>query len=269
MKELSIDDIKKIELDILSEFHAICVKNNMRYSLGGGSLLGAVRHKGFIPWDDDVDVMMPRPDYERFLRYCRKNKTLFSLKSIHNNKKYIKLFAKADMPNTKIDNGMKTTVYGINIDVFPLDGLGNSYSEAVKQFNKTSFERELLVASAWKKYSRSKNQPLYIEPLRLVLFLLSRFINPYKLALKIDRKCQSVNFDESEYAACICGSYRLKEIVKKKELSEYKLMDFEDRKFYGISDYDNYLTKHYGDYMKLPPKDKQVTRHDFKAYLID
>ena len=79
MKEISLDELKKIEFEILVEIDKICREQNIRYSLCGGTLLGAIRHGGFIPWDDDIDIFMPRPDYNRFLEYCIQNSTTFSL----------------------------------------------------------------------------------------------------------------------------------------------------------------------------------------------
>ena len=77
--EINLEQLKKLEVELLSEVHKICLQENLRYSLGGGTLLGAVRHKGFIPWDDDIDIMMPRPDYEAFLSYCETHDVLFAV----------------------------------------------------------------------------------------------------------------------------------------------------------------------------------------------
>ena len=116
MEELSLREVQKIELELLLKFDSICQKNHMRYSLGGGSLLGAIRHKGFIPWDDDIDVMMPRPDYERFLQYCQENEVGFNLLTYNTVKGYHGLFAKIWDPKTIIrDDVMAMTVeIGVN-----------------------------------------------------------------------------------------------------------------------------------------------------------
>ena len=269
MKELDLKDIQQMELKLLLSFDEICQKENLRYSLGGGSLLGAVRHKGFIPWDDDIDVMMPRPDYDRFLCYCEENETPFRMIGYENEKGYNGLFAKLSDPSTTIIDSVNTVDYeiGVNIDVFPLEGLGGSEKEALKIFRKTSFDREVLNATAWKKYFRSKTHSILLEPVRLAMFILSRFARPKKLLAKIDRENRNHSFEESEYAGCVCGSYREQEIMPTKTFKEYTSLEFEGVNLKAIADYDAYLTKHYGDYMKLPPEEKRQTHHTYKAFL--
>lgn len=268
-REISLDELKKIELNLLVEFDKICRKEGLRYSLGGGTLLGAIRHKGFIPWDDDIDVMMPRSDYNKFFDYCKNNITPFQSCCYENDKDYISLFGKLFAKDTIIEESLNaSTSRGIFIDVFPLDGLANTYPNAVKQFNKTSFYRELMVAKMWNTFARSKTHAWYYEPVRFALFLLSRPLNAKKMLRKIDKINCSIDFENSKYAACVCGSYRLKEIVETSDLLEYIYVPFEQYQFPIIKGYDNYLKKHYGDdYMSLPPIEKRGSRHKVKAYV--
>ncbi len=270
MKELTFQELKSIEYNLLQSFDAICSEKGYRYSLGGGTLLGAIRHKGFIPWDDDIDVMMPRPDYDCFIKYCEDNTIPFVLECHEYNPSYKNLFSKIIAKNTfLIDSSIttKATKMGVHIDVFPIDGLGNSYKNAIKQFEKTTFKRELLNAATWEKYFRSKTHPWYYEPLRLSLYLLSRFQNAKNLMDSIDVINREVSFDESKFAGCVSGVYRKKEIMETSVFQNYIDVQFEGGYFKAIRDYDAYLQKHYGDYMKLPPKEKRVTHHTFKAYI--
>lgn len=270
MKELSLKEIQDIELDLLLEYASVCEKEGLRYSLGGGSLLGAVRHKGFIPWDDDVDVMMPRPDYERFLDHCRSHSSGldFRLITYDSDKGYNGLFAKIWDPSTIIEDDVMGMDYetGVNIDIFPIDGLGNSETEALKIFRKTAWNRELLNAVLWKKYFRSKTHSIAVEPIRLAMFIISRAVDPKKLLRKVDEENLKHPFEQSEYAGCVCGSYREKEIMKKETFENYIELEFEGKNIKAIQNYDEYLEKHYGDYMKLPPEEKQKTHHTYKAY---
>ena len=269
MKELSLKEIQEIELEILVQFDSICQKNDLRYSLGGGTLLGAVRHKGFIPWDDDIDVMMPRPDYEKFLEVCKSQDLGFCLTTYDTVEGYNGLFAKIWDPKTIIiDDLMKMNFkLGVNIDIFPIDGLGDTKQEAIKIFKKTIVERELLNAVVWKRFFRSKTHSLFIEPVRLFFFLLSRLIQPKKLLIKIDEINKSHPIETSTYAGCVCGSYREREIMNKSAFENYIELEFEGKRFQCVKKYDEYLKKHYGNYMELPPLEKQKTHHTYRAFL--
>lgn len=262
------EKLKEIETDLLKSVDEICRKENFRYSLGGGTLLGAVRHKGFIPWDDDIDIMMPRPDYDAFISYCLSNAVPFGIKSFENDKNYVDLSAKIYNTETilKDDNIAGGSDIGVNIDVFPVDGLGNTYEEAKKIFDSTSFKRNLLVAAQWRKFFKSKTHSWYYEPFRFLFFLMSRFVNKSKLFDSIQKKYKNVDFDNVNFAAAVGGSYREKEILPKSVFANYVSLPFEGSEFKAISDYDKYLSSLYGEYMKLPPEEKRVSHHTFIAY---
>lgn len=269
MKEISSNELKKIELRLLKEIDKVCRAQHIYYSLDGGTLLGAIRHNGFIPWDDDIDILMTRENYDRFIDYCKKNKTSFSLLSSETNDKYGYLFAKVMDMSTILQEhvGNRNNIeMGVCIDIFPVDYLGNSFKEAKKNMRKTSFLRELLVARNWKTFKRSKTKSIIFEPIRFLLFILSRFANEKKLIYKIKRKNEIFSKTFKTYSGCICGSYRYKEIVKTSTYKDYALHRFEDSDFYIVCEYDYYLSSLFGDYMKLPPKEKQITHHSFNAF---
>ena len=208
MREINLEELKKIELDILCRVHEICIREGFRYSLAGGTMIGAVRHKGFIPWDDDIDILMPRPDYKKFIEYCQKNETEFDLLCNETNSDYGYLFAKAMAKNTVIyeENGNRSNIkLGVYIDIFPVDGLGNTYREAFRNFVKYAFDRELLVASNWKHYFRSNTHSIIYEPIRFIFYLLSRFINYRKTINKIQKFYESKDFDSSKIIGSIAS----------------------------------------------------------------
>ncbi len=268
-KKITLDELKKIELNTLIEVDALCEKLGLRYSMCGGTLLGAIRHGGFIPWDDDIDIFMPRSDYNKLIEYCRNNETSFSLLCNELNEKYGYLFAKAMDKNTVIyePNSNPTNIdMGVYIDIFPIDGLADDYESSVELFNKTRFKRELLVAKNWKRFFRSKTRAWYYEPIRFAFFLLSRFASRRRLIKSIQRVYPADTFDKSEYAATVCGGYRLKEILKRSIYDTYTELEFEGHKFKALADYHTYLSSIYGDYMQLPPENKRVTHHMFEAY---
>ena len=267
--EIDIEQLKKIELGLLCEFHNICERENLRYSLGGGTLLGAVRHRGFIPWDDDIDVMMPRPDYDKFVSYCLNSETSFGFKSFETDENYVDLSAKIFDKNTiLVDNDIlaEDQKIGVYIDIFPIDGLGDSYKKAVKAFKSSAFKRNILIAAQWKKFQKSTTHGWYYEPFRFAFYVLSRCVNKAKTFKKILKKYSRYDFDSVNYAAAVGGSYREKEILPQNVFTEYIDLPFENYNFKAIKQYDKYLSSIYGDYMKLPPENKRVAHHTFKAY---
>ncbi len=272
MREIYLEELKKIELDILCKVHEICIREGFRYSLAGGTMIGAVRHKGFIPWDDDIDILMPRPDYKKFIEYCKKKETDFDLLCNETNPDYGYLFAKAMAKNTVIyeENVNRNNIeLGVYIDIFPVDGIGNTYREALRNFIKFEFDREILNASNWKYYFRSNTHSIIYEPIRFFFYLLSRSVDYRKTINKIQAFYESKDFDSMKIAGSIAGVYRSKEILNKQVYTNTVDMLFEGLKFKAIKNYDNYLKKLYGDYMKLPPENKRVTHHRFKAYYKD
>lgn len=273
MKEIQFDELKQVELNLLKNVNAICREHGWKYSLCGGTLLGAIRHKGFIPWDDDIDIAMPRKDYEAFLKYGMEHGEEQSVRIVSpkTSSCYAYLAAKVCDTNTIMEeenferDGLEMGVY---VDIFPIDGLGTK-SEAKKHFNATRFERELLVARNWKRFFRSKTHAWYIEPVRFAFWIMSRFVSTSKLVNKVETYYAQFPIEKSEYAAVVCGSYREKEILPTEVLNTFTEVEFEGKQFMAFEKYDEYLRSIYGDYMKLPPKDKQVTHHMFKAYWKD
>ena len=268
LKKISDKELKEIQFGILTELDSVCRKLGIRYSLCGGSLLGAVRHKAFIPWDDDIDIIMPRPDYNTLIAYCQKNQTAFRMISHESEEEYGYLFAKATARHTIIVDencGSDKLEMGVYVDIFPVDALSDSPEEALKAFSATRFKRELLVARNWNRFFRSKTHGIVYEPIRLAFFILSRFFSKKSLIASIE-KAYKKEFGTTKYCASVCGSYRQKEILPTSVYTEYISMEFEGREFMAIKNYDAYLSSIYGDYMTLPPKEKQISHHSFEAY---
>jgi lipopolysaccharide cholinephosphotransferase len=269
MKSIDIQELKTIELELLKKVDAICKSQDIRYSLAYGTLIGAIRHKGFIPWDDDIDIAMPRPDYDKFLKYCKQNKTDFYVLACENEELYPDLITKVCATNTVIveenTNRFQKKI-GVYIDIFPIEGLGDDSNQAQKNFDKSAINRELLNAALWKKYFRSKTHSIIYEPIRLFLFLISRIVSPAFLIKSIKNVYKDKDYDLCKYVGVIGSPYRRKDIFDKSLLEGYEEVEFEGTRFMAFAHYDEYLKQLYGDYMTLPPLEKRESHHTFTAY---
>ena len=273
MKELDINGIKKHSFDVLCDIKRICEENGLRYSLSGGTLLGAVRHKGFIPWDDDIDIMMPRPDYEKFLEIAKNEVSCFDLYSYETHGDgYLYPFAKACRKNTKVvENGIvnSSVTLGVYVDIFPIDGAGNSLFQAKLRGAWFLVLHGLSVTSNWEKYRTSKLRKWYFEPLRYACYLISKLLGKKFINKSLNRFARAKSFEKVRFAARMVGDYGTKEILPKEVFDSFVTLSFEGEEFSAISDYDSFLSALYGDYMQLPPLQKQKTHHEFKAYWVD
>lgn len=269
-----LTELQKRLLLILEWYHNFCVENNLRYYLLGGTMLGAARHQGFIPWDDDIDVGMPRSDYETFLKLTNgKQYGNFVVEGIHTENTdffygYSKIY---DTKSTLIENTRYKIKRGIFIDLFPLDGAGNSESESRSFFRAVLNKYRILLARTCAiRSDRKWYKNLAVHIARMIP---NSIVDNKKLMYSIDDICKTKDFDTSIYIANLYGNWGEREIVEKAVMRTPAIYRFENLNVYGVADYDKYLTSLYGDWRKLPPKEKQVSHHDFlecnleKSYL--
>lgn len=271
MKEISLEELKKIELNLLKQFRDICEKEGFCYSLWAGTLLGAVRHGGFIPWDDDVDVCMPLPDYKRFIEYCKNNKTKFKLVSKETTPGYGYMFGKICDPNTIIEEehtNASNINMGVYVDIFPIYGLGHSLKAAKVRFLIGALVNYLLVAKNWKHFFRNENHSAFRELIRYLFYKISRVLSMKKLINLIDFIfCSDTEYYEnSSIVASITQGLNFNFIYDKSDFCEFAKTDFEKEKFSAVKNFDYFLKSFYGNYMKLPPIEEQIAHHSFKAF---
>ena len=262
MKEITeLKEIQKIELDILKYVADFLEKNNLRYYLAYGTLLGAVRHKGFIPWDDDIDIHMPRPDYEKLIEIFNEQNKGSDYYLVSPYSKESKHFI-AKIINTKtlkVEPFIKNDFeFGIDIDIFPLDAQTQDYAEFEKTYNKMK-----KVCSTYNILTQCKT--LKRKVYRAVNFLKSRNKKVYQQ--KIDALVKNFNFDSSEYVGSISTSANsLGDRHKRTCFDKSIKLEFEGIFFNCPVGYDQVLTDVFGDYMQLPPESERITHHTNKTY---
>ena len=266
MKQIELSELRLLQLEMLQFVHDFCVENKISYSLSGGTLLGAVRHKGYIPWDDDIDIMMTRPDYERFYRlFNAQNHENYKFIFSNNEKQYFQPFGKVINQKTLLCEhyDRKIDSLGVYIDVFPVDGLPENLTQRQQYWKKIAKLKNINTLLYEKSNKKEKGLKKII---RFILFYLLRIL-PANLFAKIINRCAIKNpFESSEYVACSVFGYGQKEEVPKSIYDKYVLLDFENKKFFAMQGYDTYLKSLYGDYMQLPPAEKQIAKHDFEVY---
>lgn len=265
MKEISIDESKKIQLNILKCIDSFCRKNEIHYSLAGGTLIGAVRHKGFIPWDDDIDLMMMRDDYERFLSLFKDEK--YKLLSWHNYNEWESLYSSVVDPNTEVYWSKSTkSTRGIWVSIFPIDRIPDDDVIVSKMINKVQRLSKgyilRLKASSW----TIDTNVAYNLAKAICRFFLK--VIPYSMILKPAEKIIT-SYNDKETSRFSSSSEWAFDIIfnfSSKDFNGYEDMKFEDMKAMVCSGYDDYLKGQYGDYMQLPPEEERVARHDCRMY---
>ena len=266
-KEISLEEMKKMQVSILKYIKDVCAKNDLQYYLCGGTLLGAVRHGGFIPWDDDIDIFMLREDYMKLLDILRHTThDSFAMMSYYDNDDYCYPFAKVINKNTCMteENLPYINGYGIYVDIFPIDGLPNEESKCKRYFKKMLFLRDLLNLSTNIKY----NKPSVVikNIYRYPIWLICRCISFRKFLKLIDKNAMKHKTKDSNFVACSVAGYGKKEILPSQVFDKTIMINFENEEFNAPIGYEIYLSNLYGDYMKLPPKEKRISHHKFKAW---
>ena len=265
MERMTLQEIQSVNLEMMKDIHAFCVEKGIHYSLAYGTMIGAVRHKGFIPWDDDIDIMMTRPDFERFSKEYKNNKG-YVLSSVYDDDTYVN-YTRVYDTHTWVTCCPKSAKYptGIWIDVFPIDCISDDDAESRRQFQQM---RHLTTAVVkWRKNLTRLERPGMIGKLKSVirrsqLLLFNRGSFPY-WHQRICDLCKEHSFGStSRCSSLVCveaNKNDKQEIFPVEDFKEYILMPFEDQQFYVASGYDHILRTIFGDYMQIPPKEKQIS----------
>lgn len=269
-----MNDLQLCELDLLKEAIRVIEKHNLRYFLIGGTTLGAVRHGGFIPWDDDIDIAMPRKDYDKFMKLSEEFTGKYFLQNFETDPKYPYNFAKLRNSETTFKEKQFSHIkmnHGVYIDIFPMDGI--STKEVATRRNKwkiySVWLRFYIIYCGRLRRKVSKHSFFKDVGCNIVSVLFAPFNFRHHLNKSIEKTMHKVDYDDACLVANIQGANFGKEIVHKIWFGKGKLMKFEDIEAVVQVDTDSYLTKIYGDYMTPPPPEKQEGHHYHRGFSLE
>ncbi len=262
----SLAKLQNIELKTLKQIKRICEAENIRYFIIGGTLIGALRHEGFIPWDDDVDIGIPRSDYNRFVKVAKSYlPDNYEVRTMDSSRTYKCYYTRVVDNNMKIlwDHGQYKAEIGVWTDVFPLDGLPSGKLRRKMHVFHLNFIKALY------KFTQIDNVSTNVRRSRIeqalirfaMITRIGKLFNGDKLLKKLDRTLQKYDFDKCEYMFNYSGCYKDREIAPRSFFDGVQTVRFEDALVAAPSGADGYLRNVYGDYMQLPPPEKQVSHH--------
>lgn len=257
-------EIQKKLLDMLVWFDGFCRANNLRYYALGGTLLGACRHQGFIPWDDDVDVGMPRPDYERLAELMGSEiRDGYVLETENSpDPKFCYFFSKLYDTSTTLQEDVATGLKrGLFLDVFPLDGIGNGEGPDLKYYGKIKRKAWLYLARV--TVVREGRSALKNLAAVLAKIIPDRIVDNTVLRKEISQMCTKYDFDRSKWVGSLLEDLSDRSVVLRELFGTPTDYPFEGHQILGAEHADEFLTALFGDWHQLPPEEKRVTNHDF------
>lgn len=272
-KYLELRDIQLHLANMLSDVVDYLDKHEIRYYLIGGTLLGAVRHKGFIPWDDDIDLGIPRPDYDRFLELIKEEPIAPYYKVISDKDGNLSNpYAEVIDLRTRVEKDSEQyiredcIILNLFIDIIPQDGWPSDDKAAAKLAKRMKRDR-YLIQNARAKLGKGTSLKRII--LKTPIILLMRIVGYKYVIAKMNKIARRFKYDEAEYVGALTfGLYGPGERCLREDIIQMEKVEFEGRIYNAPGGWDKYLTQIYGDYMAVPPEGKRIS-HKIKAWYID
>lgn len=271
MKSMTTREIQSVGFAILKEIHQFCISNSIRYSLYGGTMLGAIRHKGFIPWDDDIDISMPRADYDKFIRSFKSDNGYLLFSPEHSNS-WLTYARVCDTQQTIVKNSIIpwcNTDTGVWVDIFPLDGAPDDISQTLEIIAKLKIINKKLIRFRALKASPLKNHKPFIELVKYCRIRILMFFDRSDediLRKEYIEICKSIPFGKTgHYCNFSYLGYGIKEYQDYEQFSSIISVPFENTSFCVIAGYDKHMRNKYGDYM-IPPSEKNRSGHRYYEF---
>lgn len=267
--ELTLEEMREIQIDILKHVAAICHENKLQYYLVYGTLLGAVRHSGFIPWDDDIDIALPRDDFDRLESICRVQlPEQYRWVDYKDNFKIANNIAKVCDRQTVLIEESRVDYQvplGVYIDIFPIDGVpGNSIVREL-HYGRAQFLKMLITLNALNN-SRARSLPK-----KLIIALVQRLMSESsvkRIHISLEKAIRQYEYDSSDEVCSYLGAWGRKEVFPKAWIGEGTTVEFEGLQLSAFAEYDRYLSRVYGDYWRLPPLEERKSHHAYKAFRV-